>query len=809
MILRHEINLLCRSIVAADSISGELEERFYFDPSKFSGSISCYLEIYAYVDSGLVSIKLNDSSDNVDAQLYTPTGAYDLARSSAISPALTADEYYVYKDHVDINIRTAHLIIIQDTSTSAMTATEHQIEIGDCQLEFFNTSGSALTYPKYWYYDSSNWDGTLTCYAEVVWSVPNDKYYVTIKLQEDDGSWSWSDKVTIVDQGTSETVTRTRVSFTPTTGRHYRLYYITEGTKDSYGANIYLGKIIVQQTDATEITKWESQHLLINTGETGTGLAGFNTKWQPDGYYGLSYIDTDDQGDYYRGVWGDGSYIYCACDSAGLRSYSVDGSGNLTYIDTDDQGDTYRGVWGDGSYIYVACGTAGLRSYSVDGSGNLTYIDTDYQGNDYYSVWGDGSYIYCACYGDGLRSYSVDGSGNLTYIDTDDQGDYYRGVWGDGSYIYAACGSAGLRSYSVDGSGNLTYIDTDDQGGTYLSVWGDGTYIYVACYGDGLRSYSVDGSGNLTYIDTDDQGGNYMSVWGDGSYIYCACDEDGLRNYSVDSSGNLIYIDTDDQGGNYMSVWGDGTYTYAACYSAGLMSYELTPKNPEWDGVDMEVYHQIECSSSSSDGDLVKLEKTLDYNSTWGGTGFVVFYSGANLYGGQCFTGNGVLISSVKLKIRRSGSPTGSVYAKIFALTGTYGSTGEPTGSALGTSDALLAQDFSTGGDNETFVFSTPVSITSGNKYVLVFDISAASTDGANAVSLARDVPSTHDGNMCWSADGSSWTTSASDFYFYVYGAVKITGSDATGTANLVRSSDIEANMPTNSDELDTYVNTA
>jgi len=88
----------------------------------------------------------------------------------------------------------------------------------------------------------------------------------------------------------------------------------------------------------------------------------------------LIYIDTDDQGGGYHGVWGDGTYIYAACDTEGLRSYSVDGSGNLTFIDTDDQGGGYYGVWGDGTYIYAAC-VGGLRSYSVDGSGNLTFIE--------------------------------------------------------------------------------------------------------------------------------------------------------------------------------------------------------------------------------------------------------------------------------------------------------------------------------------------------------------------------------------------------------------------------------------------------
>ncbi len=79
----------------------------------------------------------------------------------------------------------------------------------------------------------------------------------------------------------------------------------------------------------------------------------------------LNYVDTDDQGNQYASVWGDGTYLYVACIWQGLRSYSVDGSGNLTFIDQDDKGGNYNDVWGDGNFIYVACGADGLRSYSV------------------------------------------------------------------------------------------------------------------------------------------------------------------------------------------------------------------------------------------------------------------------------------------------------------------------------------------------------------------------------------------------------------------------------------------------------------
>ena len=294
----------------------------------------------------------------------------------------------------------------------------------------------------------------------------------------------------------------------------------------------------------------------------------------------LTHIDSNDQGDFAQGAWGDGSFIYLANYTGGLHSYSVDGAGNLTHIDSDDQGDLAYGVWGDGNYVYLANGAGGLHSYSVDGSGNLTHIDSDDPGGgEAYNVWGDGNFIYLANTLGGLHTYSVDGSGNLTHIDSDDQGDQAYGVWGDGTFIYLANYTGGLHTYSVDGSGNLTHIDSDDQGDWATDVWGDGNYIYLANGAGGLHSYSVDGAGNLTHIDSDVPGsGDWdigYGVWGDGNYVYLANHEGGLHTYSVDGAGNLTHIDSDDQGDHAKSVWGDGDFIYLANWGGGLHSYSV------------------------------------------------------------------------------------------------------------------------------------------------------------------------------------------------------------------------------------------
>jgi len=300
------------------------------------------------------------------------------------------------------------------------------------------------------------------------------------------------------------------------------------------------------------ITKLQPEYLLINAAQTDTGLQEFQTYYDPAEWDGVNNT-------YYHehsaGSSSSNTKLQTDLDTtpADITNSSITGddltrggsaltmpstSPDFIYKNVHDQGSYYTGVWGDGTFVFAGAGATGLVCYTVDGSGNFTYKDSDYRGSSHYKgVWGDGTYIYVACGNDGIRSYTVDGSGNLTYVDVDYQSGDYRDVWGDGTYIYVASETTGLRSYSQS-SGIFTHEDVDDQGGDYIGVWGDGTFIYVACSFSGIRSYSADGSGNLTHITQDYQGANsYENVWGDGTYIYVTNSGEGIRSYSFDIGG--------------------------------------------------------------------------------------------------------------------------------------------------------------------------------------------------------------------------------------------------------------------------------
>ncbi len=102
---------------------------------------------------------------------------------------------------------------------------------------------------------------------------------------------------------------------------------------------------------------------------------------------------------------------------------------------------------------------------------------------------------------------------------------------------------------------------------------------------------------------------------------------------------------------------------------------------------------------------------------------------------GQSFapvTSGGII--NVSANLYKVGSPTGNMVAKIYAHSGTYGSTGVPTGAALGTSDNLNPATLTGSIAKTTFTFSTPVTISGGTNYFLVIEYTSSNfpTDYVN-----------------------------------------------------------------------------
>lgn len=158
---------------------------------------------------------------------------------------------------------------------------------------------------------------------------------------------------------------------------------------------------------------------------------------------------------------------------------------------------------------------------------------------------------------------------------------------------------------------------------------------------------------------------------------------------------------------------------------------------------------------------------------------------------GQSFTGNGYNITSVKFYLRKVLSPTGNAVAKIYAHSGTYGTSSVPTGTALGTSGTLDVSTLTTSFVLYELTFSTPVATVNGTKYVVTIEYMDGTSTNFIRAGTDSTTP-THGGNSCRLV-GASWTAYADDVCFYLYGtppawsitsSISVTGSLTAGVLN-------------------------
>lgn len=140
---------------------------------------------------------------------------------------------------------------------------------------------------------------------------------------------------------------------------------------------------------------------------------------------------------------------------------------------------------------------------------------------------------------------------------------------------------------------------------------------------------------------------------------------------------------------------------------------------------------------------------------------------------GQSIVGDGNVLDSIKFYIRKVGSPSGSLFARVYAHSGVFGTSSLPTGSVLASSDAVESSGISTNYSLEVFTFSGSDKITLSNttNYVIAIDYPSAS-GGNNYIMVGYDSSSpTHNGNFCYKTGGETWYASSnSDLCFYVYG---------------------------------------
>ena len=135
---------------------------------------------------------------------------------------------------------------------------------------------------------------------------------------------------------------------------------------------------------------------------------------------------------------------------------------------------------------------------------------------------------------------------------------------------------------------------------------------------------------------------------------------------------------------------------------------------------------------------------------------------------GQSFTAIGGTLDSAKFYLRKFGSPTGTAYARLYAHSGTYGSSSLPTGAPLATSAAFDVSTLTSSFSLATFQFDNSVTLTAGEYYCIV--VEHTGTDPDNYLQNGYDSATpTHSGNAMYRWGAGSWIVDGSDDIFYVY----------------------------------------
>jgi len=140
-------------------------------------------------------------------------------------------------------------------------------------------------------------------------------------------------------------------------------------------------------------------------------------------------------------------------------------------------------------------------------------------------------------------------------------------------------------------------------------------------------------------------------------------------------------------------------------------------------------------------------------------------------YLSQCFEASiSGKLSTCKFYVSRFGAATGNVYARLRSMTGTFGSSGRPTGSVLATSDAVDISGISESLELVTFTFSgEQYDLVDGNRYCITIEFTGGSTWYRLLVGIDESSP-THSGNLAYTDDGINWyAVSTEDVCFYVY----------------------------------------
>ena len=273
-IIRNDISLYAHNI-AIPLTASQSGPQVQLVPSAYAGTPAFYFEIVGQVASGTCTVTLRRSGTTTDDATISLTETTKTRKRAVFTNTGTREYFVNLSGGTTPQVFQARIIVLQDIgASSSTTGTAAQFSIQPQQSDNNTSPGTAPN--GMWLFDSSLYDGTLAWTCEVVWSKNGTMQDFTATLQQDDGSYNFSDLATVVSASSAAGPTRSTVSFTPTSGRRLGCVFFISNSMETY--TVHATRIKLAQTGT--ITKTVAPHHIL--GSLGSsGLQGARTLWDP------------------------------------------------------------------------------------------------------------------------------------------------------------------------------------------------------------------------------------------------------------------------------------------------------------------------------------------------------------------------------------------------------------------------------------------------------------------------------------------------------------------------------------------------
>ena len=146
----------------------------------------------------------------------------------------------------------------------------------------------------------------------------------------------------------------------------------------------------------------------------------------------------------------------------------------------------------------------------------------------------------------------------------------------------------------------------------------------------------------------------------------------------------------------------------------------------------------------------------------------------------QSFLANGGTLTRAGFFLSKVGAPNGTVTAALYAHTGTFGTTGLPTGSPLTTSTTTITStSVGTTAAWYYFDFDGTVTLTNATPYCIAVTTTNTQTTTADSLRAARNTSAPAHAGTGTTFSGGSWSNQFLDLVFEVYAKAVTTGNVA------------------------------